>query len=202
MTRIVLVRHAEAVCNVEGKVAGHRSCAGLTSAGRGHCASVAARLREVCGADAEPVLVASAMRRARETAELIASALQISPPADGRCGLCERHPGSYEGLSLEQFKGLAVGGDAMEGLERLEAFALRVRRELLRLAATHAGSTIVAVTHSGVVGLSFWALGGLPARMQLSLKPANGSITEWSMHSGDPGRWRLQRYNDVPVPAA
>jgi hypothetical protein len=43
-TRIVLIRHGEAVCNVNGIVGGERGCTGLTDLGRRQVVALAERL--------------------------------------------------------------------------------------------------------------------------------------------------------------
>ena len=109
-TRIVLVRHGEAVCNVSGVCGGPIGCRGLTDRGRAQVAVLRDRLAdtgELAGADA---LYASVLPRAVETAGLLAPALV----ADGRggraaprpvleCGLCELHPGEADGLGWGEF---------------------------------------------------------------------------------------------------
>ncbi len=43
-TRVVLVRHGEAVCNINGIVGGQRGCTGLTDLGRRQVTALAERL--------------------------------------------------------------------------------------------------------------------------------------------------------------
>ncbi len=207
-TRIVLVRHAQAVCNVDETWAGHGTCRGLTARGRAQLPSIAARARAVCGSGAEVVLLCSRMRRAVETAEGLAAQLGLPGPPVRRCGLCERHPGSWDGLPVDQIGGRSGGADDPGGPERPEAFLLRARRELRAIAVEHAGKTVVAVTHGGVIGASFWVFGGITARLPFRLRAANGALTEWSRRdtAAGPweaaggweaaGPWELERYND------
>jgi 2,3-bisphosphoglycerate-dependent phosphoglycerate mutase len=195
-TRLLLVRHAQAECNAADVFAGHGRCTGLTAAGREHCAAIAARLRELSAGEVV-VLVSSAMRRAVETAGLLAEALGVGGEIPARCGLCERHPGSLDGISNADFRALTAAGTVPPDVELPAAFLLRARRELRGLAGRYAGRTVVAVTHSGVVGASFWACGGLSGRLPFRIRPANGSITEWSLRDGAEGGWLLGRYNDL-----
>jgi broad specificity phosphatase PhoE len=195
-TRVLLVRHAQAECNAAGVFAGHDGCTGLTALGRAHCAAVAARLRELC-ADRPPVLISSVMRRAVETAGLLAGALGVDGAIPARCGLCERHPGSLDGITNREFRALSQAGTVAPDVELPESFMLRTRRELRSLAARHRGRTVVAVTHSGVIGASFWAYGGLSGRLPFRVRPENGSVTEWSTRESAGGDWLLRRYNDL-----
>jgi len=74
-TRLVLVRHGEAVCNVSGVCGGRIGCQGLTDRGRAQVEALRDRLLvtgELAGTD---VLYASLLPRAIETAELLAPAL-------------------------------------------------------------------------------------------------------------------------------
>ena len=107
-TRIVLVRHGEAVCNVSGVCGGPVGCTGLTDRGRAQVSVLAERLSEtgeLAGADA---LYASILPRAVETAVLLAPALQ-GPDDHGpmvpvqECGFCELHPGEADGLDWADF---------------------------------------------------------------------------------------------------
>ena len=111
-TRIVLVRHGEATCNVSGVCGGPIGCQGLTELGRRQVTSLRDRLvrtGELAGADA---LYASILPRAIETAELLAPALVVDG-ADGaeakppelvtECGLCELHPGEADGLGWGEY---------------------------------------------------------------------------------------------------
>ena len=70
---MVLVRHGEAVCNVNGMVGGFRGCTGLTATGVGPGGRPwrdrLARTGELTGVGA---LYASVLPRAVETAEILA----------------------------------------------------------------------------------------------------------------------------------
>ena len=78
MTRLVLIRHGESVSTVERRIGGVRTCGGLSPLGRKQAEALAARLARTGEIQAD-VLVASTMRRAVETAEIIAPALGDLP---------------------------------------------------------------------------------------------------------------------------
>ncbi len=213
-TRIVLVRHGEAVCNVSGVCGGVVGCTGLTDLGRRQVTLLTDRLAttgELSGADA---LYASLLPRAIETAELLAPAL-VDPQATGdratplhpvsECGFCELHPGQADGLSWEQFaerfpaldwdadphQPIAPGGESWAGFVNRVAGALDVT------AADHPGQLVVVACHAGVIEASLLAkmpvAGGLDgARLQLRTRHA--SLTTWEV---DQARWRLLGYNDA-----
>ncbi len=213
-TRLVLVRHGEAECNVSGVCGGRLGCTGLTDLGRRQVTLLRDRLAltgELAGTDA---LYASILPRAIETAELLAPAL-VAADAEGdrakppvpvtECGLCELHPGEADGLRWGEYterfgtldwdadphKPIAPGGESWAG------FVNRVAGTLDALAVAHPGQLVVAACHAGVVEASLLAkmpvAGGLTgARLQLRTRHA--SMTTWEF---DGGRWRLLGYNDA-----
>jgi probable phosphoglycerate mutase len=213
-TRLVLVRHGEAVCNVSGVCGGPIGCGGLTGLGRKQVGALRDRLMitgELAGTGA---LYASVLPRAIETAELVAPAL-AGADADGRrrpslsvetdCLLCELHPGEADGLTWVEFterfgdldwdadpdRPIAPGGESWRG------FVNRVAGALDTIVARHVGQLVVIACHAGVIEASLLAKmpvsGGLAgARMQLRTQHA--SMTTWEIEGG---RWRLLGYNDA-----
>ncbi len=131
----VLIRHGEAVCNVSGIVGGSVGCEGLTTRGVGQAHALAARLkatRELSDVDA---LYASTLPRAKETARILAPALDATrtgPPLviNERQDLCEMDPGEGDGLGWDAFvarygepnwdldpdKPLSPGGESRTGV--------------------------------------------------------------------------------------
>jgi broad specificity phosphatase PhoE len=209
LTRIVLVRHGEAVCNVSGVCGGEKGCAGLTETGRAQVDALRDSLAasgELAGCDA---LYASVLARARQTAEILAPVL-IGPdaPVRSRCDLCELHPGEADGLSWSEFDErfgapdwdvdpsvpIAPGGESWTG------FVRRVSVALDELAAAHRGGLVVVACHAGVVEASLLAklpvAGGLDGA-RLQLRTQHASMTTWEVE-GD--RWRLFTYNDTRSP--
>jgi len=199
-TRVLLVRHAEAVCNVEGTFVGHETCKGLTPRGHRQCATVADRVALLCAMDGDVVLVSSQMKRAVQTADAIAVRMDRTERLPPSCGLCERHPGALAGATRPRVRELDERGELPPDTESMPAFLLRVRRELRRVVATCAGRTVVVVTHAGVITASFWVFGGVSSRLPFRVQPDNGSLTEWSTDPGRSDVWWLRRYNDVSAP--
>ena len=79
-TRLVLVRHGEAECNVSGICGGIKGCTGLTAEGVRQVKALGERLAmtgELAGADA---LYASLLPRAIETAEIVGAGPRIHQP--------------------------------------------------------------------------------------------------------------------------
>ena len=230
-TRLVLVRHGEAECNVSGVCGGINGCTGLTALGVRQVEALVERLEttgELAGADA---LYASLLPRAIETAELLAPALRSmgpdepiepiepSPPVTTDCGLCELHPGEADGLTWGEFSAKYGGpdwdenpdGEIAPGGESWTGFVLRVAEALEGVASRHPGGLVVVACHAGVIEasmLSMLPLTGGREGARLQLRTRHASLTTWEV---DEGRWRLLGYNDashlhalgpVPSPAA
>lgn len=208
-TRLVLIRHGEAQCNVDQVVGGPTGCTGLSDLGRRQAAALAARLRnsgELAGTD---ILYASTLPRAVETAETIApvlGGLVVKRDDD----LCELHPGAADGITWEEFRARytwPASSSADEtyyrpiapGAESWADFSVRIGRALTRLAANHDGETVVVACHGGVIDHSFRALGQLPLTPPFHVRIDNTSITEWERAAAPVGdrRWTLVRFNDT-----
>lgn len=213
-TRLVLIRHGEAECNVSGVCGGIKGCTGLTAAGAAQVESLRRWLettRELAGAVA---LYASVLPRAIETAERLAPALGSieadgsigpAPPLVTDCALCELHPGEADGLTWGQFtdryseldwdrdpdRPIAPGGESWTG------FVLRVAGTLESLVARHPGGLVVVACHAGVIEASLLSMlpviGGRNGT-RLQLRTRHASLTRWEI---DEGRWHLAGFNDA-----
>lgn len=205
MTQLYLIRHGEALTNVDGSVAGIQGDKGLTDRGR----QQAERLRDRLAATGEieaDVFIASTLARARQTAEIIAPALNLPIIEDD--DVQELRVGEADGMSHDEF--LAVHGKAdfrrapfkplSPGGENWPHFVVRVATALDRIVREHHGKTIVVVCHGGVIDASFsifFGLGSL-AQPHHEFFTRNTSITQWELRerAGEPPRWRLVKYND------
>ena len=208
-TRVVLVRHGEAVCNVSGVCGGPIGCMGLTDRGRAQVSVLRDRLAETGELAVADVLYASVLPRAVETAELLAPALRGSVDAVSmvpvqECGFCELHCGEADGLDWTDFSArfgnpdwdadpdrpIAPGGESWTG------FVNRVSDTLDAVVARHPGELVVVACHAGVIESSLLAklpvVGGLDgARMKL--RTLHASLTTWEV---DAGAWKLIGFND------
>ncbi|HYD09605.1 MAG TPA: histidine phosphatase family protein, partial [Acidimicrobiales bacterium] len=177
MTRLVLIRHGESVAQVEGFVSGHDTCRGLSPLGRRQVEALRDRLSRTGEIHAD-VLLTSLLPRAIETAEIVSPAIGgLEPIPD--CDLCEMHFGSAEGTRWEDgtLQGWGPHMEAPEGGESWAAFEARVAGALRRYAEAHAGQTIVAAVHGGVIGHAWRALLGIDEVPAADIR--NASITEW-----------------------
>lgn len=215
LTHLYLIRHGEAVCNVDptAPTAGMRGDLGLTPRG----VQQAERLRDRLAATGEieaDVLIASTLPRARQTAEIIAPALG-GLPIIWDDDVQELNVGEVDGtpwneieaqvpdLRYEPWKQFSPGG------ENWPQFLMRVGTAMERIVREHFDKTIVVVCHGGVVDASFLLFSGI-ASMTLSaleMHTRNTSITHWELRrrpapmlttgqAVEPLCWVLHRYGD------
>jgi 2,3-bisphosphoglycerate-dependent phosphoglycerate mutase len=212
-TRIVLVRHGEAVCNINGIVGGMRGCTGLTDLGRRQVTALAERLAntgELAGATA---LYASTLPRAVETAEYLRPVV-----GDGKCAivqdreLSELFPGEADGLGWQEVVDrfgtpewdsdpdllIAPGGESWSG------FIARSSGAVHALAERHPGEQVVAAVHAGVIESTMIAFLQIPRAESRRgwARIVHASLTEWEWVPSQ-SRWILLRFNDAAgIPTA
>ncbi len=149
-----LIRHAESEWNAVGRWQGQRDPA-LSERGREQAQRLAATF-----ADAQlEAIIASDLRRARETAAIIAGVLGVDPHLDAR--LRERDLGYWSGLTSVEIVArwprdlarlrqrdldLQPGGG-----ESLRALQARVAEFVAGLAAWPGDGALAVVTHAGVL---------------------------------------------------
>jgi len=200
-SRLVIIRHGEAVSNLEDVVAGHLSCKGLTDHGRRQVAALATRLRRTKELEGAVALYSSILPRAVETAEILAPALG-GLEVRQTCDLCERHVGEADGMTWSAYEaryGAMKPGDDPEremapGGESWVGFLDRAEAALYDVMGHHPGQLAVVAAHGGIIGASMVRFLGLSDHgAGLRGHPDNSSITEWAWTGV---RWWLVRYND------
>ena len=205
MTHLYLIRHGEAVSNVDrdAPTAGMKGDRGLTELGR----LQAERLRDRLAATGEiaaDVFISSTLPRARETAEIISPS--VGKPIVWDDEVQELRVGEIDGVPwsdiaesvpdfrVEPFRPLAPGG------ENWPQFVLRVASALERITTEYHGQTIIIVCHGGVIDSTFAIFSGLSSIVfpRIDLATRNTSITHWErrVEDGKSPRWRLRGYND------
>jgi broad specificity phosphatase PhoE len=154
MRRMLLARHGETSWNALGRLQGHTDIE-LNATGREQARSLAA---EIAGTGVRTVWT-SDLARARQTGEIIATALGLAAPRT-EPELRERAFGVFEGLTRDECASqhpdawqawLAQTG-APPGGEPREAAVVRMARALERIAAREEGPALV-VSHGGVMRL-------------------------------------------------
>ncbi len=148
-TTTLLLRHGQTVLSVDKRFSG-RGDQPLTEVGRGQAAAAAVRLAT---SDAVAV-IASPLRRARETAALAAEALGVEVVVDD--GFQETDFGDWEGHTFGEVRErwpdamaawLASTAVAPPGGESFDATAVRVRQARDRVLSSYGGKTVVVVSH-------------------------------------------------------
>lgn len=202
-TELHLIRHGEAVSNVEPVIGGMRGDAGLTDRGREQARLLEQRLcAEELRADR---LYASTLPRALETAEYVSRALRL--PVHRTEELHELRPGDADGMTVDEwrerypppavkdpFRPFSPGGESWA------AFLARAGAALTALVDRHPGETVVAVCHAGIVEASFClALGLGGSARRVSFAALNTGITRWRHDRGPHGErhWTAVTFNDA-----
>lgn len=202
-TRVVLIRHGEASCNVDGVVGGLAGCTGLSATGRRQAQALRTRLLETGELSGAGALYSSVLARALETAGIAAPGIGGGGGPVADCGLCELHPGEADGLTWDQFRvrygepDFDVDPDTAvaPGGESWRSFVARASGAVARVAANHPGELVVVVCHAGVIESTLLAFLPVAAgRERLGLPTEHTSLTEWELGEGG---WRLMRYNDA-----
>jgi broad specificity phosphatase PhoE len=161
-TTIVLVRHGETDWNHDSRFQGHANPP-LNALGREQAETLAGELV------AEPLTLAytSPLRRATETAEILAARLDLELRTHE--SLLEVDVGSWSGLTRAEVKSrhpegygrwLDYGHGWDDG-ETYDELGRRVVASLLEIGARHPGETVLAVTHGGPIRSALAAASGI-----------------------------------------
>jgi broad specificity phosphatase PhoE len=188
--RLILIRHAEAIANLQGINAVKDACRGLTKQGIQQAEHLVERLRASGELSDCQVFLTSPVPRARQTAAILASALPVKTCIE-EVSLSEVNPGEAEGMTdqeiLEKYGDFYQGGKPPGG-ENLADFVSRVQTLLGRLPDQYPDKTVVAITHAGFLIATVAILFSLHDHDW-----APTGITE--IHWQD-GQWQLVRQND------
>jgi probable phosphoglycerate mutase len=145
-----LLRHAQSEWNAAGRWQGWAD-PGLSPEGVAHAASVALDP----ALDGISAVATSDLRRANQTASIIASARGLEPPRTYR-GLRERGAGAFTGLTRaeieERWPGVFEAHTLdIPGGERIESLTARAVATLHRIAAEWPGRAVLAVCHGALI---------------------------------------------------
>jgi broad specificity phosphatase PhoE len=143
MTTLLLARHGETDWNREGRWQGWADPP-LNELGRMQAAELAEQLRAV----PFDAVYASDLRRARETAEVVAAPHRVPVVTDPR--LREIDVGSWSGLTRAEIEERFPGRERPDG-ETREEHAARVLAAVEEIARDNAGRRILIVTHGGTM---------------------------------------------------
>lgn len=208
MTHLYLIRHAQAdglQADINGTVVPN---AGLSVRGVQQAQRLRDRLTTTSEIKAD-ILISSPLRRAKETAQIIAPALRLPVLVDE--DLQEINLAEAEGLTDEQikerfglfylehepFRRIAQSGESLAG------FHMRTCSTLDRILHKNTGQSVVIVCHGGTINASFIYFLGLTLLKYppIILPTRNTAITHWYQYPfeeyGRPEpQWFLERFND------
>lgn len=202
--RLYLVRHGESEANVAGVLQG-QTHGTLTAAGRDAAARLGRALASLSLAERPTAIFTSDLRRAVETAEIIAEALGATPhlfPAAR-----EWNVGDLDGLPAAALvdaikrSGLLAAEFAPSGgesLNELQARAVGTLADLAREAAEGSRSAdrerTLLVSHGDFIRMAIGAAASMPIDAATSLSLRNTSLTELALSKGS---WRVERIGDA-----
>lgn len=197
--RLLLIRHGESSANAEGRLQGRLDFS-LSERGRRESERLADRLAQLSIA----ALYASPLRRARETAEIVAQRLDIAVVE--HADLMERDVGAMTGLTREeivaQFPQYAraridVREVEVDGFELDEPFAERVAHVIAAIVSGHSNETVAVVTHGGVIGSYMRQSLGMPLSRRGPFAIDNASITTFEVDEAPRPRVQVIGLNDT-----
>ena len=202
--RLYLVRHGESEANVAGVLQGQTHGA-LTATGRDAAGRLGRALASLLVTERPTAIFTSDLRRAVETAEIIADALgatlQLLPAArEWTVGVLDGLPATAlleaikrSGLPAAEF--VPSGG---ESLSQLQARAVQTLADLAHEVAE--GSRFadrertLLVSHGDFIRMAIGAAASMPIDAATSLKLRNTSLTEFALSNGT---WRVERIGDA-----
>lgn len=201
-TRLLLIRHGEAVANARGVAGGPLGDGGLTERGRSQARALARRLtvtRELAAASA---LYTSTLPRAIETGAIVRPAINDALVAVEDEDLSELGVGEADGMTWTQIAERFALPDwdrdpsqaNVPGGESLLGFYARCVGAIERLVARHPKELVVLVVHGGFIEQAMKLYQGLAAGVRLRPRIEHCSMTEIEF---DGERRRLLRYNDL-----
>jgi 2,3-bisphosphoglycerate-dependent phosphoglycerate mutase len=209
-TRLILARHGQAHCNVHGIIGGPRGCTGLTSHGRHQARQLADRLRADHTQDPITAAYTTPLRRARETADIIADHLDL--PVNTLDDLREPDYGDADGkpwtdvvAAFGRIPAQHPDHPIATGAETWTAYLKRATTALRDILVRHIGGTVLIVGHGETVTAAAHLFLDLAASVRASAAFAAhyASITRWEQQPlawtrpGAGWRWTLLTHNDT-----
>jgi broad specificity phosphatase PhoE len=187
VTTILLARHGETDWNREGRFQGHADPP-LNRTGRDQAVELSVALM----AEELAAVYSSPLRRALETAEVVAASRGLEPVTVD--GLREVDVGSWSGLTRseieqrfpEQYLRWLDYGQGWEDGETYDEMGKRAVAALLGLATAHEGDRVLAVTHGGPIRAAFALAAGTSYAEARRTGPQVGNIfvAEFAVEDG------------------
>ena len=162
--KLLLTRHGQTDWNVEGKVQG-RTDIELNEAG----IKQAEKAREKLLGEEIDIIISSPLKRARKTAEIIASGRNIPIIFDK--GIEERYFGEFEGKTRKEFNFDEIWNYKInkqyENVESVQDLFDRTNLFLEKIKNQYNDKTVLLVTHGGVAVPIRATLEGIPEGMEV-----------------------------------
>jgi phosphoserine phosphatase len=187
VTTILLARHGETDWNREGRFQGHADPP-LNRTGRDQAVQLSVALM----AEELAAVYSSPLRRALETAEIVAASRGLEPVTLD--ALREVDVGSWSGLTRaeveqrfpEQYARWLDYGQGWEDGETYDEMGARVVAALLEIAAAHHGERVLAVTHGGPIraALAFAAGTTHAEARRTGPQVGNAFVAEFAVEEG------------------
>ncbi|MEU4574613.1 histidine phosphatase family protein [Nonomuraea sp. NPDC023979] len=204
VTELLLVRHGEAQCNVDGVVGGPRTCTGLTTLGRRQMTLAATRLTAAHEAEPFTHVYAGPRRRLQESGQILADALDL--PLITSNNLDGPVHGEADGKPWHQVKTAFQGGPHAHpdhpwapGSDTWNGYLKLACAALADLIHSHRGARVLIAAHGETVLAAHTMLLDLRTGLVNGCTVDHASITHWQLHRNrfDDERWMLLRHNDT-----
>jgi probable phosphoglycerate mutase len=187
VTLVAFIRHGQTDWNRDDRMQGSSDIP-LNDTGRAQALDAVEVLRHA----AWDVVVSSPLVRARETAEIIANALDLEL-GDSYAEFVERDYGPFEGENATACIARFPGKD-YPGAEPISSVVERGLTGLARVAAEHSGRNVVIVCHGTIIRYTLATLARHPVD-----GINNGTVSELERTADG---WRVLTVNGHPVMAA
>jgi probable phosphoglycerate mutase len=198
-TRICFIRHGETDWNVDKRIQGQIDIP-LNQTGRAQTLAMAFSAAHH-NFDA---IYSSDLMRAHDTAKMLAARrgldIKILPQ------LRERHFGIFQGLTAAEGKVSHPGAHAcylardpdydFDIGESMHSLAKRVETAVHEMTQHHAGQTIAAVTHGGVLDILYRKATGKPLHTRRDFNIPNCALNWFRFDGNGPDGWHLEAWDD------
>ena len=202
--RLYLVRHGESEANVAGVLQGQTHGA-LTATGRDAARRLGRALASLSVAERPTAIFTSDLRRAVETAEIIAEALGATPQLlsaarEWNVGELDGLPAAalHEAIKRSELPAAEFAPLGGESLNELHARAVRTLADLAREAAEDSRfadrERTLLVSHGDFIRMAIAAAASMSVEAATSLSLRNTSLTELVLSNGS---WRVERIGDA-----
>lgn len=181
MTDIALVRHGQTDLNLQMRWQGTTD-APLNDLGHRQAAQVADR---VAVHHSWTRIVTSPLRRARQTAAVVAARLELPDP-QVNVELIEQHGGVAEGMREAEVRRRWPLEESIPGSETRAQVGERGARALTALVERHPGESLIVVAHGTLIRLALCVLVGTAQPLL-----GNGEFVIAASETGEPNRWTL-----------